>query len=210
MFWVPLAAGPAAEQKQIETKDSPTGPSSGGGSGAVTISRRAVPSISGSPVSGPLALALAARFGGGLDGLGVLSLTGSTTPSPCCSRCGRSHKPPLGFPHSSSFMVTSPGGCLTSLRSRGRRDLQTAIAKFSMSWTSEQNSTHWGGSLWRICCRHKTNKRGCTTGVRGCGNSRWEIRCLCYFQRLVGNSPSTWMMNMMIEVMWPLCTIDVI
>ncbi len=57
-----------------------TRPSFGGGSGAVTISRRAVPSISGSPVSGPLALALAAGSGGGLDGLGVLSVTGSTTP----------------------------------------------------------------------------------------------------------------------------------
>ncbi len=70
-FWVPLAAGPAAEQKQNETKDS---------HGAVTISRRAVPSISGSPVSGPLALALAAGFGEGLDGLGVLPVTGSMTP----------------------------------------------------------------------------------------------------------------------------------
>ncbi len=48
-----------------------------GGSGAVTISRRAVFSISGSPVSGPLALA--ARFGEGLDGLAVLPMTGSTT-----------------------------------------------------------------------------------------------------------------------------------
>ncbi len=69
-------------------------------------------------------------------------------------------------------MVASPGGCLTSLRSLGRRGLQTAVMKLSMSWTSEQNSTHWGGSLWRICCRHKTNKCGCTTGVRGCVNSR--------------------------------------
>ncbi len=56
-----------------------TRPSSGGGSGAVTISHWAVSSISGSPVSGPLAPALTARFGGGLDGLGVLSATGSTT-----------------------------------------------------------------------------------------------------------------------------------
>ncbi len=76
MFWVPLAAGPALEQKQ--NKRFSTRPSSGGGSGAVTISR-AVSSIAGSPVSGPLSLALAARFGGGLDGLGVLSATGSTT-----------------------------------------------------------------------------------------------------------------------------------
>ncbi len=58
-FWVPLAAAPGE---------------------GVTISRRAVPSISGSPVSGPLALALAARFGGGLDGLGVLPVTGSMMP----------------------------------------------------------------------------------------------------------------------------------
>ncbi len=56
-----------------------TRPSSGGGRGAVTISQWAVSSLSGSPVSGPLALALAARFGGGLDGLGVLPATGSTT-----------------------------------------------------------------------------------------------------------------------------------
>ncbi len=81
-------------------------------------------------------------------------------------------------------MVASPGGCLTSLRNLGRRGHQTAVAKFSISWTSEQNSTHWDGSLWRICCRHKTDKRGCTTGVRGCDNSRREIR---YFQRLVQN-----------------------
>ncbi len=65
--------------KTKRNKGFSTRPSSGGGSGAVTISRRAVPSISGSPVSGPLALALAAGFGGGLDGLGVLSVTGSTT-----------------------------------------------------------------------------------------------------------------------------------
>ncbi len=56
-----------------------TWPSSGGGSGVVTISRRAVSSISGSPVSGFLALLLAARFGGGLEGLGALPATGSTT-----------------------------------------------------------------------------------------------------------------------------------
>ncbi len=56
-----------------------TRPSSGGGRGAVTISQWAVSSLSGSPVSGPLALALATRFGGGLDGLGVLPATGSTT-----------------------------------------------------------------------------------------------------------------------------------
>ncbi len=48
-----------------------TRPSSGGGSGVVTISRWAVSSISGSPVSGPLAPALTARFGGGLDRLGL-------------------------------------------------------------------------------------------------------------------------------------------
>ncbi len=84
-------------------------------------------------------------------------------------------------------MVASPGGCLTSLRSRGRRDHQTAVTKFSMSWTSEQNSTHWGGSLWRICSRPKTDKLGCTTGVRGCVNSRREIRYLYYFLRLLQN-----------------------
>ncbi len=80
-----------------------------------------------------------------------------------------------------------PRGCLSSLRSLGRRGHQTAVTKFSMSWTSEQNSTHWGGSLWRICCRPRTNKCGCTTGVRGCVNSRREIRSLYYFQRLVQN-----------------------
>ncbi len=95
---------------------------------------------------------------------------------------------PLGFPHSSSCIVASPGGCLTSLRSLGRRGHQTAVTKFSMSWTSEQNSTHWGGCLWRICCRHRTNKCGCTTEVHGCVNSRREIRYLYYFQRLVKNS----------------------
>ncbi len=73
--------------------------------------------------------------------------------SPCCLRCGRFRKPPLGFPHSSSSMVVSPGGCLMSLGRLGRRDLQTAVVKFSMSWTSEQISTHKGGSLWRICCQ---------------------------------------------------------
>ncbi len=51
-----------------------------GGNGADTISRWAVPSISGLPVSGPLALVLAAGFGGGLDGLGILPATGSMTP----------------------------------------------------------------------------------------------------------------------------------
>ncbi len=66
--------------KTKRNKGFSTWPSSGGWSGAVTISRRAVPSISGLPVSGPLALALAAGFGGGLDGLGVLPVTGSTTP----------------------------------------------------------------------------------------------------------------------------------
>ncbi len=70
------------------------------------------------------------------------------------------------FPYSSSCMVASPGGCLTSLRSLGRRGHQTAVAKISMFWTSEQNSTPWGGSLWRICCRHKTDKRGRGTRLR--------------------------------------------
>ncbi len=48
-----------------------TQPSSGGGAGAFTISRRASSSISRSPVSGPLAFPLAARFGRGLDGRAV-------------------------------------------------------------------------------------------------------------------------------------------
>ncbi len=77
MFWYRWLL----DQRRNKTKRNKgfsTRPSSGGGSGAVTISRRAVPSISGSPVSGPLALA--AGFGGGLDGLGVLPVTGSTTP----------------------------------------------------------------------------------------------------------------------------------
>ncbi len=39
-----------------------TQPSSGGGRGAFTISRRAVPSLFGLPVLGPLALPLTARF----------------------------------------------------------------------------------------------------------------------------------------------------
>ncbi len=76
MFWVPLAVRPAAEQNKTNKRFS-TRPSSGRGRGALTISRRAVSSISGSPVSGPLAPALSARFGG-LDGLGVLPATGST------------------------------------------------------------------------------------------------------------------------------------
>ncbi len=50
----------------------------GGGSGAVTISRWAVASISGLPISGPLASVLTTGFGGGLDGLDVLPATGST------------------------------------------------------------------------------------------------------------------------------------
>ncbi len=40
--------------------------------------RRTVSSIIRSPVSGPLAPALTTRFGGGLDGLGILHATGST------------------------------------------------------------------------------------------------------------------------------------
>ncbi len=65
-FWA------SGRTKTERNKIFSTRPSSGGRSGAVTISRRAVSSISGSPVSGPLALAL------GLDGLGVPSATGST------------------------------------------------------------------------------------------------------------------------------------
>ncbi len=53
------------------TFDSPTG------SDALTISRRASSSISGSPVSEPLALPLATRFGGGLDGQSGCPATGS-------------------------------------------------------------------------------------------------------------------------------------
>ncbi len=53
-------------------------PSSGGGSGAFTISRRANISIHGSSVSGLLALTLAAWFGGGLDGRGGCPAAGST------------------------------------------------------------------------------------------------------------------------------------
>ncbi len=71
-FWVPLAV-----RNKKETRLSAR-PYSGGGSGAFTISRKASSSISGSPISGPLALPLAARFGGGLDGLGGRPATGST------------------------------------------------------------------------------------------------------------------------------------
>ncbi len=54
-----------------------TRPSSGGRSGAVTISWRAVPIISGLPVLGHLALGFAAPLSGGLDGLGTPLTTGS-------------------------------------------------------------------------------------------------------------------------------------
>ncbi len=69
MFWVPLAAN-----KRFSIR-----PSSGGGSGRLTISRRAVSSISESPISGPLAPVLTVKFDGGLDGQGILPATGSTT-----------------------------------------------------------------------------------------------------------------------------------
>ncbi len=65
MFCVPLAAQTKTKQKMIRPAL------------LLTISWQAVSSISGSPVSGPLALA--ARFGGGMDGLGVLPATGSMT-----------------------------------------------------------------------------------------------------------------------------------
>ncbi len=63
-----------------KNKGFTTRPSSGGRSGAVTISWRAVPIISGSPVLGPLALGFAVPLGGGLDGLGTPPTTGSTVP----------------------------------------------------------------------------------------------------------------------------------
>ncbi len=84
-------------------------------------------------------------------------------------------------------MVVNPEGCLTSLERLGRRGFQTAVIKFSMSWTSEQNSTHWGGSQWRIFSRLRTGKVSCTTGVRESINLHWEIKCLYYFQRLAQN-----------------------
>ncbi len=108
--------------------------------------------------------------------------------SPCCSWCGRSHKPPLGFPHSSSCMVASPGGCLTSLRSLGGGGHQTAITKFSMSWTSEQISTPLGRlSMENLLEAQDKQMRLYNRGYAGCVNSRREIRYLFYFQRLVQN-----------------------
>ncbi len=105
MFWVPLAARPTVEQKKQQQHDSPPGPPPGEGEVTHHL-RQTVSSIIRSPVSGPLAPALTTRFGGGLDGLGILPVTGSTTlPSGRllrqrgsslrgCSRVGISRFPP--------------------------------------------------------------------------------------------------------------------
>ncbi len=66
-------SGPAAEQKLNETKDSPPGPPPGEGVVRSPSPDEQFPPSLGRP-------SLATRFGGGLDGLGVLSVTGSTTP----------------------------------------------------------------------------------------------------------------------------------
>lgn len=95
--------------------------------------------------------------------------------------------PPLGFPHSSFSMDGSLVGCLTSLQRFARRGLHTAVVKFRMSLTSKQNSTCWGGSPWRICFRHRTDKVSCATGVCESINLHWEIQSLYYFQHLVLN-----------------------
>ncbi len=69
-FWVPLTMRHWTALGRKRNKRFSTRPSSGGGSGAFTISRRADISIPGSSVSGPLASTLAAWFGRGLDGRG--------------------------------------------------------------------------------------------------------------------------------------------
>ncbi len=84
--------------------------------------------------------------------------------NPFCLLCGRSRKPPRGFPPSSSCMGASPAGSWTSWGRLGRRDLQRAKMKFSMCWTWEQSSTPWGSSPWRICYRPRTSKAGYTIG----------------------------------------------
>ncbi len=81
-----------------------------------------------------------------------------------CSLCGRSRKPPRGFPPSSSCMGANPAGSWTSWGRLGRRDLRGAKTKFSMCWTWEQNSTPWGSSPWRVCYRPRTSKAGYTIG----------------------------------------------
>ncbi len=114
--------------KTKRNKGFSTRPSSGGGSGAVTISRRAVLSISGSPVSGPLALALAAWSGGGLDGLGVLSVTGSTTP-----HGGRLLPRPQGGGHRGAPTATSRlRGCSRSGSSSGFPPAHDVLDRLSL------------------------------------------------------------------------------
>ncbi len=91
------------------------------------------------------------------------------------------------FPIRTPLWSSALGGCLTSSERLGRRGLQTAVVKFTMSWTSEQNYTHWGGSLERICSRLRTDKVSCTTGVRESINLHQERKCLYYFQHLIRN-----------------------
>ncbi len=62
--------------------------------------------------------------------------------NPFCSLCGRSRKPPRGFPPLSSCMGANPAGSWTSWGRLGRKDLREAKTKFSMCWTWEQNGLH--------------------------------------------------------------------
>ncbi len=111
---------------------------------------------------------------------------GTDGSSPCCSRCERSHKPPPGFPRSSSCMVASPAGCLTSSRSLGRRGHQTAVVKFSTSWTSTYAAAYLDDIIihsndWQ---RHMEHLRavlrvaGLTANPRKCAIGRVEVRYL--------------------------------
>ncbi len=100
--------------------------------------------------------------------------------NPFCSLCGRSRKPPQGFPPSSSCMGVSPVGCWMAWERCGRRDLRKAKMKFSMCWTWEQNSTPWGSSPWRICYRPRTSRAGCTIGGLDYAILHREIKYLYY------------------------------
>ncbi len=108
--------GQRRNKKQNETKDSPPGPPPGEGVVRSPSPDEQFPPSLGRPSQGPLALALAAGSGGGLDGLGGRSVTRLHDAERCGGCC---HGVGAGAPQGGAHGDEQAEGCSRSGSSSG-------------------------------------------------------------------------------------------
>ena len=76
------------------------------------------------------------------------------------------------------YLADNHGAYWTYLEKTGRKVQATVRMQFSMSWTWEQNSTHWGSYHVRICSGPSHFKSACTTEEPSWDNSHREKKYL--------------------------------